>query len=66
MTALKPEISVITDQVSPQYKATALKLAQEMPLNGTLKEKSKFIFDQLVKEHPNFEWGVLISKREAE
>ena len=45
MTALKPEISVTTDQVSPQHKATALKAAQEMPLNGTLKEKSKLIFD---------------------
>jgi hypothetical protein len=58
MTAPKPEIRVLLDNISPQHKATALKAAQEMPINGTLEEKSEFIWDELVIEHPDFEWGV--------
>ncbi len=63
MTA--PKIRVLIDNISPQIKATALKAAQEMPINRTLQEKSEFIWDELDKEHPNFEWGVTILKRPA-
>ncbi len=43
MTAPKREIRVSADEISPQYKATALKAAQEMPINGTLQENTGFI-----------------------
>jgi hypothetical protein len=58
MTAPKPQLRVTCDSISPQYKVTALKAAQEMPINGKLEEKSDFIWKKLKKEHPNFEWGV--------
>ncbi len=45
MTALNTEIRVEIDLISPQYKATALKAAQEMPIfTGKLQEKSRYIW----------------------
>ncbi len=66
MFAQKLEIEVSIDKISPQYKGTALKAAQEMPINGTVEEKTNFIYDELKKEHPNFNWGVLLTMKAAE
>ena len=63
MTTPKLEIEVITDEILPQFKATALKAAKEMPINRTLEEMSEFIWEKLNEKHPNFQCVVQIVQR---
>ncbi len=55
-------VNVSIDSISAAYKATALKAAEEMPADGTIKELTRFVIDQLIAAHPEISWGVELIK----
>ena len=57
MTSTSKKIKLVTDEISPNFKATALKVAQEINLNGTRLEQSKQIYSEMKKAHPEIAWG---------
>jgi hypothetical protein len=55
-------IKVGTDAISAAYKATTIKAAEDMPAEGTLGQRSIYVYDQLEAAHPEVVWGVVLVK----
>lgn len=51
-------IKVLSDLLSAAYTRTTLIAAEDMPAEGTLRQKSKYVIDQLKDAHPEIAWGV--------
>lgn len=62
MKCTKPPV-VITDHISAAFKITALKAAEEMPADGTLEVKSKYVGEKMKAMHPEVAWGLALAKR---
>ena len=45
------------DHILPEYKVTALKAAEEMPIHVSHKDQSNFIYHYMEKAHPGIAWG---------
>ncbi len=58
---IKP-IEVVTDSISAACKATAIKAADNMPAEKSIREQSKYVYDQLTAAHPETAWGVELDK----
>jgi hypothetical protein len=52
------KIAVGNDGLSAAYKSTTLKAVADMPADDTLREQSKYVFDQLEAAHPEIVWAV--------
>ena len=57
MTSNNKKIKEYDDYMTPAYKATALKAAEEVDQTKSLSEQSKYIYDKLDEAHPEIEWG---------
>lgn len=60
------KIVVDEDEIDPKYKTTAFNAAREMPKQGSVRTRSKFVYDQLKKAHPNVAWGVYVKNATSE
>ena len=54
------ELEIWIDNIDPKYKETALDAARRMPVEGTLKVRSEFVWKYMTMKHPEIAWGVIV------
>ena len=59
----KNVITAVGENFSSVFRETALRAVAEMPMKGTHKEQSKFIWHFMGNAHPEIAWGCEAVKR---
>ena len=52
------QLEILADIIDEEFKRSAIKAAQEMPKQGELNDRCKFVYDTMKRVHPNIAWGV--------